>query len=151
MSGPSARESINGNLQLDDLRSAIRENRVSFPLPVPVFARQYRADTQWRLAELYLIHGWSSAMLADRYGISRSRVRQSVRHRVHRAHTLGYLQPVSPESKYPDLVAVAGIIRLLRDGVSSEAQPFALLARAAENEMVPVTPNEARYASASGK
>jgi hypothetical protein len=150
MSGLSA-ESTNRDLQLDQLRSAIRNNRVSFPIPVPVFARQYRADIQWRLAELYLIHGWSAAMLADRYGISRSRVRQSVRHWVQQAHTLGYLQPVSTESKLPDPIAAAWTIRPLREGISSVTQPFALVGRAAENVAEPVALNELSHASAGWK
>jgi hypothetical protein len=81
---------------LDDLREAIRANRIHFPVPVPIFPRQYRADVQWRLAELYLVHGWRPERLAQRYGISCTRVRQSVRNWVCRARTLGYLQPVSP-------------------------------------------------------
>ena len=81
---------------LDDLREAIRANRIHFPVPVPIFHRQYRADIQWRLAELYLVHGWRPERLAQRYGISCTRVRQSVRNWVCRARILGYLQPVSP-------------------------------------------------------
>ena len=151
MSGRSAHERIDANLQLDHLRSAIQENRVIFPLPVPVFTRQYRADIQWRLAELYLIHGWSAAMLADRYGISRSRVRQSVRHWVHRAHTLGYLQQVPPELTYLDPLAVARSIHSLREDVSSAARSFELLAGAAESELLAVTRDKPRHASAGGE
>lgn len=86
-------------LHLDEIREAIRTNRVTFPVPVPVFARQYRPDRQWRLAELYLVHGWHPVKLAQRYGISCTRVRQSVRHWVRRAKTLGYLQPVVTEAE----------------------------------------------------
>lgn len=132
MSGRNVHETINGNLQLDDLRAAIQENRVSFPLPVPVFERQYRADIQWRLAELYLIHSWPATKLADRYGISRSRVRQSVRGWVHRAHTLGYLQQVPPELKRPDVVSAAGFVRSIGEDVNSTAPHFRLPDRAAE-------------------
>src|SRR5579871_2217827 len=84
---------------LDEIREAIRANRLNFPVPVPVFTRQYRPDVQWRLAELYLVHGWPPGKLAQRYGISCTRVRQSVRHWIHRARTLGYLQPVVAEAE----------------------------------------------------
>lgn len=94
MSGPRADLTQADNPQIDELRDAIRANRVSFPVPVPVFPSQYRADVQWRLAELYLVHGWSPGRLAERYNISGTRVRQSVRSWVRRARTLGYLQPV---------------------------------------------------------
>jgi hypothetical protein len=45
MSGRNVRETVSRNLQLDDLSDAIQENRVSFPLPVLIFARQYGAHT----------------------------------------------------------------------------------------------------------
>jgi len=50
-------------MRLSRLRQAVRENRVSFPSPVPKFAHQYRADVQWRLAELYFVRGWSFCQL----------------------------------------------------------------------------------------
>ncbi len=100
MRSQSTGHRVDENLQLDDLRAAIRANRVSFPVPVPIFARQYRADIQWRLAELYLVHGWSPVRLSARYRISRTRIRQSVRSWVRRAKTLGYLQPVPLETEY---------------------------------------------------
>lgn len=105
MSSQDARNWMDETPQLDDLRAAIRTNRVSFPVPVPVFARQYRADVQWRLVELYLIHGWSPVRLAERYKISCTRVRQSVRSWVRRAKTLGYLQPVPLETEDPGILA----------------------------------------------
>lgn len=99
MPGQSAANLAVESLQLPDLRIAIRTNRVSFPVPVPVFARQYCAETQWRMAELYLVHGWSPLQLSERYSISCTRVRQSLRSWVHRARTLGYLQPIPAETE----------------------------------------------------
>jgi len=96
MLSQSAGTSLEKSPHLDDLRQAIRANQIHFPVPVPIFPRQYRADIQWRLAELYLVHGWPPGKLAQRYGISCTRVRQSVRNWVCRARILGYLQPVSP-------------------------------------------------------
>lgn len=85
------------NQQIDDLRTAIRANQVSFPVPVPVFSNQYRSDIQWRLVELYFVHGWSPGRLAQRYHVSATRIRQSLRSWVRRARTLGYLQTVPAE------------------------------------------------------
>lgn len=107
MSNQGAGDRIDENLQIDKLRDAIRANRVSFPVPVPVFVCQYRADIQWRLAELYLVHGWLPARLAQRYNISCTRVRQSVRGWVRRARTLGYLQTVPPETESATLAVRA--------------------------------------------
>jgi hypothetical protein len=86
-------------LQIDNLRALIRSNEVSFPVPVPVFTSEYRADVQWRLAELYFVHGWSPARLAERYNISARRVRQSLHSWACRARTKGYLQWLAPEQQ----------------------------------------------------
>lgn len=82
---------------LEQYRDAIQSNQISFPTPVPVFERQYRADIQWRAAELYLIHGWSLQRLASRYGLSRGRIWQMVRSWIDRAAALGYLQEIPPD------------------------------------------------------
>ena len=77
--------------------TAVQSNQISFPVPVPIFPYQHRADVQWRLALLYFVHGWSPVRLAERYKISSARVRQSLRGWVRRAMTLGYLQPIPAE------------------------------------------------------
>jgi hypothetical protein len=87
------------NEKLNDLRAAIQANQVTFPVPVPIFASEYRADVQWRVAELYFVHGWSPVRLAARYRISSSRVRQSLRSWARRARTVGYLQPILPSAR----------------------------------------------------
>jgi hypothetical protein len=54
---------------------------------------------------LYFVHGWSPVRLAERYKISSTRVRQSLRGWVRRAITLGYLQPIPAEE--PMMIARA--------------------------------------------
>ena len=73
------------------------ENRVVFPAPVPVFARQYRADVQRRLVELYFVRGWSFYQLGGRYRITAGRVRQTIRRWVEHAIALNYLQSIATE------------------------------------------------------
>jgi hypothetical protein len=98
------------DLKIDGLRAAIQANQVTFPVPVPVFIWQHRADVQWRLAELYFVHGWSPPQLGRRYRISCSRVRQSLRNWVNRAKMQGYLQPVPAEEDIrPALTMAAGV------------------------------------------
>jgi hypothetical protein len=80
------------DLSLDHLRIAIRNNLVSFPSQVPIFSAEPRSGVQWRLAELYFIHNWSSANLAPRYGLSGAYVSKLISRWVRRATVLGYLQ-----------------------------------------------------------
>jgi hypothetical protein len=87
------------NLPIDRLRAAIQANEMTFPVPVPIFRGQYRADVQWRIAELYFVHGWSPTRLAVRYEVTSARVRQSLRCWVQRALTVGYLQPMPPQTE----------------------------------------------------
>jgi hypothetical protein len=90
-------------MSLRRLRTAIQNNEVSFPSPVPLFQCQSRADIQWRLAELYFIHNWSCPDLGQRYGISMERARQLVFNWVQRAIVLGYLQEIqTPASQLAD-------------------------------------------------
>jgi hypothetical protein len=78
------------------LRSAILNNEVAFPSPTPQFHGQYRSDIQWRVAELFLIHGWTCPQLAARYGVSRGRIWLFVKSWMDRAIELGYLQDIPP-------------------------------------------------------
>jgi hypothetical protein len=87
------------SLPIDRLRTAIHANEIVFPVPVPIFPRQYRADVQWRIAELYFVHGWSPTRLAARYEVSSTRVRQLLRCWVQKALSVGYLQTMPPVSK----------------------------------------------------
>jgi hypothetical protein len=98
MLSQNADQAAGRELNIDHLRAAIQANQVTFPVPVPIFSWQHKAEVQWRLAELYFVHGWSPERLGARYRVSCSRVRQSLRCWVHRARALGYMQPVPPEA-----------------------------------------------------
>ncbi len=87
--------------RIDDLRAAIKTNRVNFPVPVPIFPTQFRPDIQWRLAELYFIRGWSSRRLAERYGVTARRIQQSLQQWANQAVERGYLQTIPPEAILP--------------------------------------------------
>ena len=107
--------------RIDDLRYAIKANRVSFPVPVPIFPTQFKPDIQWRLVELYFIRGWSSRQLAERYGITARRVQQSLQHWASRAMARGYLQAIPPETTLAmpmrpwPAVSVPAAIAVVRD------------------------------------
>jgi len=87
--------------RIDELRDAIKANRVHFPVPVPIFATQFRPDIQWRLVELYFIRGWSSRRLAERYGVTSRRIQQSLQHWAGHAIDRGYLQAIPAEMAQP--------------------------------------------------
>jgi DNA-binding winged helix-turn-helix (wHTH) protein len=81
---------------LEQLRAAIQKGEVVFPSPAPRFRCQCRPEIQWRVAELYLIHGWTCSRLAARYGVTRGRIWWFVRSWIDRALALGYLQDIPP-------------------------------------------------------
>ena len=93
------REATISSERLPRLRLAIQTCRLSFPAQVPEFSRQYRPDAQWRIATLYFVRGWSCGQLAQRYGVTCSRIRQALRNWVERAATMGYLQRIPPEAR----------------------------------------------------
>lgn len=79
------------------LQTLIRGNFVCFPSQAPVFGQKSRRDLQWRLAVLYFVRGWSTRLIADRYGLTRERCGQIISDWKIRAVALGYLQDVAPE------------------------------------------------------
>jgi hypothetical protein len=91
-------EAANDSVRLDYLRKAIRDNRVSFPAQVPIFACQHRVEIQWRLVALYFVQGWSAVRIARRYKVTSRRVQQLLRQWVTRARMLGYLQEIPTET-----------------------------------------------------
>ena len=91
---------VDAGLRIDHLRDAIQTNQISFPVPAPIFSCEYRADVQWRLAELYFVRGWEPMRLAKRYRITSARVRQSLRSWVRRAAKHGYLQPIPADGEH---------------------------------------------------
>ena len=82
--------------RIDDLRKAIRANRVSFPSQVPIFPMHDRPDLQFKLAQLYFIFGWSCSAIAAKYGLIRQRVQQILNTWKRRAAQMGYLQAIPP-------------------------------------------------------
>ena len=82
---------------INTLRASIQANRIHFPVPVPIFPMQYRADIQWRLVELYFIRGWSTKRIADRYGVTSRRIQQSLQRWADMAMERGYLQAIPAE------------------------------------------------------
>jgi hypothetical protein len=93
-------------MTLRELRTAIQNNRISFPSQVPVFACQSRADIQWRLVELYFVHNWSCAELGERYGVAMERIRQLLSQWVYRATVLGYLQEIPNSQSLPEATPI---------------------------------------------
>jgi len=79
-------------LRINNLRSAIRSNRISFPSQVPVFPKHDRADLQRRIVQLYFLFGWSCERIGGRYLLRRQRVQQILRAWKRRAVQMGYLQ-----------------------------------------------------------
>jgi hypothetical protein len=79
------------------LQTLIRGNFVCFPSQAPVFGQKSRRDLQWRLAVLYFVRGWSTRLIADRYGLTRERCGQIISDWRIRAIALGYIQDVTPE------------------------------------------------------
>jgi hypothetical protein len=84
--------------RIDNLRRAIRNNRISFPAQMPIF-EQSRADIQWRLVLLYFIRGWTCKQLSARYDLTRQRIEQLIAEWVDSAVTHGYLQEIPPSGE----------------------------------------------------
>ena len=110
-------EVLSDGPRIDEVREAVHANRVAFPVPVPTIPAQFRPEIQWRLVELYFIRGWSSAKLAERYGVTARRVQQSLQQWVGIALSRGYLQEIPPEAPLvyspasPPMMAVAAMPR----------------------------------------
>ena len=83
-------------MRIDNLRSAIRNNEVSFPSQVPTFPKHDRPDVQQKLAQLYFVLGWNSPRIGARYGLSRLRVHQILNTWTRRAVEAGYIQSIPP-------------------------------------------------------
>jgi hypothetical protein len=83
-------------LDISDLREAIRANLVSFPSQVPTFIRHDRPDLQWRLAQLYFVLGWDCNAIGARYDVVPARVRQILNMWKRRAVETGYIQHIPP-------------------------------------------------------
>ncbi len=92
------------DLKIDQLRRAIRSNRISFPAQVPWFPKHDRPDLQPKIALLYFLFGWSCGRIGERYGLRRQRVQQILNTWTTRAVQTGYLQtipPANPLTQWP--------------------------------------------------
>jgi hypothetical protein len=112
---PAERSAVEPNLYempVDELREAIRKNRVTFPAQVPVFSKHDRSDVQRQLVQLYFLLGWSGPRIGIRYGLRRSRVQQVLNAWKRRAVELGYIQAIpsvdvfAPSAKRPPIRVV---------------------------------------------
>jgi hypothetical protein len=84
------------NLDIGDLREAIRANVVSFPSQVPTFEKHERPDLQRRLAQLYFVLNWDCSNIGARYELAPARVRQILNTWKRRAAETGYIQRIPP-------------------------------------------------------
>ncbi len=96
------------HLSLNDLRQAIRANRVSFPAQVPVFPKHDRPDLQRKMVQLYFVLGWSCGSIANRYGMLRQRVQQILNTWKRRAVQTGYIQDIPLPEEYSELAGGQG-------------------------------------------
>jgi hypothetical protein len=87
-------------LGIDQVREAIRGNRVSFPSQVPIFESHDRPDLQRKLVQLYFVCGWTCETVVAWSGLSHKRVRQILTKWKRRAVAAGYVQviPAAPWS-----------------------------------------------------
>jgi len=88
-----------------EIQTLIRGNFICFPAQAPIFGERSRRNLQWRLAVLYFVRGWSTRVIAERYGLRRERCGQIISDWRIRAITLGYIQDVTPEGT--DLMRLA--------------------------------------------
>jgi hypothetical protein len=83
-----------GEIDLGNLRRAIRANWISFPSQVPAFPGGGQADLQQKVVQLYFLMGWSCARIATRYALTQDQVRGVLHAWKLRATNAGYLQHV---------------------------------------------------------
>ena len=84
------------DFSLSELRHKVRQNRVSFPSQVPIFAKHDRPDIQRKAVQLYFLFGWSCKRIAERHGLLRQRVQQILSTWKRRAIQMGYIQEIPP-------------------------------------------------------
>jgi hypothetical protein len=100
------------------VRAGIRNNLVTFPSEVPVFRKTTRPDIQAKIAILYFLRGWSTAMIGERYRIGRQRVAQILTQWRLRAVRQGYIQLINEATLVPIV-----FLHELRDEVSTRQRP----------------------------
>lgn len=78
------------------LRSAIRENLVSFPAQIPTLTKW--GGVEERIVQLYFIRGWELRNIGHRFGLGKSTVRKIITDWKVRAVSAGHIQEVYPET-----------------------------------------------------
>jgi hypothetical protein len=78
------------------LRSAIRENLVSFPAQIPTLTKW--GGVEERIVQLYFIRGWELRNIGHRFGLCKSTVRKIITDWKVRAISAGHIQEVYPEA-----------------------------------------------------
>jgi hypothetical protein len=126
MFGHNIAEGLSDAPRIDELRQAIKSNRVHFPVPVPIFPAQFRPEIQWRLVELYFVRGWSSRRLAERYGVTSRRIQQSIQQWAGLAMARGYLQAIPPETALAPAFVPAWAVATMQVAARPEAVPMAV-------------------------
>ena len=86
-------------MRVDELRTAIRKNQVSFPSQIPTFPKHTRPDLQRKLVQLYFICGWSCLRIRARYGLGAQRFQQILSTWKNRAIELGHIQVIPPDQR----------------------------------------------------
>lgn len=94
-------------MDIRDLRKALRVNRVSFPSQVPTFVEHDQPGLQRKLAQLYFVLGWSSSDIGRRYELRPTRVRQILDLWRRRAVRAGYIQYIPSAEAASQQVAAA--------------------------------------------
>jgi hypothetical protein len=109
-------------IDIKNLRTAIRANWVSFPSQIPVFPSSASPELQSKLVQLYFVLGWNCADIANRYGIVEQRVRDILHGWKFRAANAGYLQHIPPEQAINQLK----IMSMVRNGTWAPSEWDAL-------------------------
>lgn len=81
-------------IDLSNLRRAIRANWISFPSQVPAFPGCGKADLHQKVVQLYFLMGWSCSRIAGRYGLTQDQVRGVLCGWRRHAANAGYLQHI---------------------------------------------------------
>jgi hypothetical protein len=87
---------LDEEIDIRDLREAIRANQVTFPSQVPTFTKHDRPELERKLAQLYYVLGWDCTNIGARYGLSPERVGQILNTWKRRAVRAGYIQQIPP-------------------------------------------------------
>jgi len=93
---PSIRNQDIREIDINNLRKAIRANWVSFPSQVPTFPSCRRPDLEAKVVQLYFVMGWNCVDIAARYGTGYQQVRCILNGWKCRATNAGYIQHIPP-------------------------------------------------------